>query len=60
MNNLNLKSMKEVRKKLRNNQTKAEVIVWSRLRMKNLGVKFRRQYSIEKFVFDFYCPLLKI
>jgi very-short-patch-repair endonuclease len=40
---------------------KAEVILWSRLKNKGLdGYKFRRQYSIGKFVMDFYCPRLKL
>jgi len=39
----------------------AEVILWSRLRGKQLGgYKFRRQFSIEWFVTDFYCPELKL
>lgn len=39
----------------------AEVILWSRLKGKQLaGYKFRRQYSVEKFVVDFYCPALKL
>ena len=39
----------------------AEVILWSKLRGKGLdGHKFRRQYSIGKFVLDFYCPKLRL
>ena len=39
----------------------AEVILWSKLRNKGVkGYKFRRQYGIEKFVIDFYCPQLKL
>jgi very-short-patch-repair endonuclease len=46
---------------LRRNLPKAEVILWSRLKNKGLdGYKFRRQYSIGKFVVDFYCPRLKL
>ncbi len=37
------------------------VILWSKLKDKGLGgYKFRRQYSIGKFVIDFYCPKLKL
>jgi very-short-patch-repair endonuclease len=40
---------------------KAEVILWSKLKTKGLnGYKFRRQYSVGKFVIDFYCPRLKL
>jgi len=49
------------RKILRRNMPQAEVILWSKLRNKALkGYKFRRQYSIERFVIDFYCPQLKL
>lgn len=41
--------------------TQPEVILWSKLKGKNLGErKFRRQYSVDRFVLDFYCPELKI
>jgi very-short-patch-repair endonuclease len=40
---------------------KAEVLVWSRLRGKQvLASKFRRQYSVGPYVIDFYCPALKL
>lgn len=39
----------------------AEIILWGRLKGKQLeGYKFRRQYSIEHFVVDFYCPALRL
>ena len=39
----------------------AEVILWSRLKGKQLdGHKFRRQFSINAFVVDFYSPELKL
>lgn len=40
---------------------RAEVILWSKLKDKGLkGYKFRRQYSVEGFVIDFYCPKIKL
>jgi cyclase len=42
-------------KNLRNNQTFAEKLLWSRLRNNQLGVRFRRQHPISSFVVDFYC-----
>jgi very-short-patch-repair endonuclease len=52
---------KTKRKLLRNNMPPAEIILWSKLKGKKLGdYKFRRQYSVEKFVIDFYCPELKL
>jgi very-short-patch-repair endonuclease len=56
----NKKSEKCRRKILRRNMPRAEVILWSKLKGKGLDYKFRRQYSVEKFVMDFYCPRLKL
>ncbi len=41
--------------------TQPEVILWSKLKGSSLGGhKFRRQYSVDQFILDFYCPDLKI
>ncbi|MBI5634214.1 MAG: endonuclease domain-containing protein [Nitrospirae bacterium] len=49
------------RRALRNNMPDAEILLWSKLRGKGLnGHKFRRQYSVDRFVMDFYCPQLKL
>lgn len=48
------------RRTLRKNQTKSEYIIWQKLRSSQLGVKFRRQYGIGKFIVDFYCHKLKL
>lgn len=41
--------------------TKAEVILWEHLARRQMeGFKFRRQYSVNQFVIDFYCPQLKL
>ncbi len=50
----------EYAKQLRNNPTKAETILWLRLKGKQLGVKFRRQHPIYKYSVDFYCHELKL
>jgi len=42
-------------KSLRNRQTFAEKLLWSRLRNNQLGVRFRRQHALSNFVVDFYC-----
>jgi len=39
---------------------KPEALLWARLKSKELGYKFRRQYSIGSFIVDFYCPELKL
>lgn len=57
----NRKSEKIKRQNLRNDLPPAEVILWSYLKAKQLkGYKFRRQYSIGKYIVDFYCPILKL
>jgi len=48
------------RKQLRNNATVVEKLLWSKLRNSQLGVKFTRQYSVENYVVDFYCPKKKL
>lgn len=52
---------KEKRRALRRNETIAEKNMWSQLRNRQLlGLKFRRQYSVDQYVIDFYCPEYKI
>ncbi|MVM28938.1 DUF559 domain-containing protein [Spirosoma sp. HMF4905] len=48
--------MKELRRELRQSQTKAEDVLWDELRGRRLAnVKFRRQHSFGHFIVDFYC-----
>lgn len=54
------KSEQEKRRYLRKNMTRAEVILWYELKNKKLGARFLRQYSIGKFVVDFYAPDIKL
>ncbi|MBE9214711.1 DUF559 domain-containing protein [Plectonema cf. radiosum LEGE 06105] len=57
----NKKSEKEKRRKLRQNIVKAEKIIWDKIRNRQIeDCKFRRQYSVDKFVIDFYSPKLKL
>ncbi|MCK5400115.1 MAG: endonuclease domain-containing protein [Flavobacteriaceae bacterium] len=57
----NRKYLKEFRRKLRNNPTKAESLLWKALRKSQLeDRKFRRQQSIENFIVDFCCPTEKL
>ncbi|HEX9740868.1 MAG TPA: endonuclease domain-containing protein [Ignavibacteriaceae bacterium] len=57
----NRESEKVNRRKLRRNSTKAEEILWDYLKnRKLLGLKFKRQYSIDQFVIDFYCSEIKL
>jgi very-short-patch-repair endonuclease len=41
--------------------TRAEKVLWINIRNeKILGVKFRRQFSVGKFILDFYSPSLRL
>ena len=40
---------------MRRAPTQAERTLWSRLRGRQLGVRFRRQHAVGHFVVDFYC-----
>jgi very-short-patch-repair endonuclease len=51
----NTVELKDRRKELRKNSTKAEQILWFELRNNKLGVKFKRQHSIGGYITDFYC-----
>jgi very-short-patch-repair endonuclease len=54
-------SEKEKRRSLRKNMPKSEVILWSKLKNKQMqGKRFLRQYSVDQYVLDFYCPELKL
>lgn len=38
-----------------------EIILWSRLKNRQLGgLRFRRQYSVGRYVVDFYCPEVRL
>lgn len=57
----NLNSQKIKRQILRKSMPPAEIILWLKLNRKQLrGYKFRRQYSVGRFVIDFYCPKVKL
>ena len=56
----NRKENKFLRKKLRLEMPKGEILLWQRLNNKKMGYKFRRQYSIGSYVVDFYCPQFKL
>ncbi len=48
--------MKDFARKLRKNMTKQEVVFWQQIRKNRLGVRFRRQHSIDdQYIADFYC-----
>ncbi|MDQ8003230.1 MAG: DUF559 domain-containing protein [Pedobacter sp.] len=52
---------KSFRKQLRRNQTSAETAFWLQVRANRfLGLKFRRQHTIDKYTVDFYCAEAKL
>jgi len=53
--------MKNIRRLLRNNAPTAERILWQQLQGKKFkGLKFRRQYSVDRYYVDFYCASLRL
>ncbi|GLR05122.1 endonuclease [Vibrio hyugaensis] len=56
----NLKYQKKIRSQLRSNMPKPEEVLWQRIRRKQLGVKFRRQHGIGRYIVDFYCAELSL
>ncbi|MBI5290061.1 MAG: endonuclease domain-containing protein [Chloroflexi bacterium] len=47
--------LKPVAREMRRTPTAAEAALWQHLRGSKLGVKFRRQHAIGRFIADFYC-----
>ena len=48
-------------RKLRKRPTRAEALLWSHLRRRQLlGAKFRRQVIIYGWIVDFYCPEIRL
>ena len=51
----------DIRRRLRLHSTKSEVILWKQLRNKRLlNLKFKRQYGVDNYAVDFYCPKFKL
>jgi len=57
----NLWVAKEKRRALRKEMPKPELLLWAKIKSKQLGgYKFRRQFGFGKFIVDFYCPAVKL
>ncbi|GGA89020.1 hypothetical protein GCM10008015_31920 [Flavobacterium palustre] len=53
--------LKELAKELRNNSTKAEIILWLKLKGKQMyGYDFHRQKPIDNYILDFFCHELML
>ncbi len=54
-------ALKEIARTLRNNSTLGEILLWKKLRNKQmLGFDFHRQKPIDQFIVDFYCSELQL
>ncbi len=53
-------NLKELARKLRNNSTLSEVLLWKNIKGKSLGVEFHRQVPILEYIVDFYCHELRL
>lgn len=56
----NKNKYKQRRQTLRGNMAEPEKRLWHILRNSQMDFKFRRQYGIESYIVDFYCPVLKL
>jgi very-short-patch-repair endonuclease len=57
MHDKNINYLKKYRRELRKKMTPAEVALWQMLRNRQLdGIRFVRQYSLNNYIMDFYCP----
>jgi len=57
----NTPEMTPIRRKLRRQPTQAEIVLWSRLRNRQVhDFKFRRQYSVDRDVTDFFCAEVQL
>ncbi len=55
------KNLKEFSRRLRNNSTLSEVLLWEYLRAgKMMGYKFNRQKPLLNYIVDFYCKSLNL
>ncbi len=55
------KNIKQISRTLRKHMTEEEVILWSRIRRKQIKeAQFYRQKPVGNYVADFYCPKAKL
>ena len=53
-NNRLYENLKMKAQNMRDNPTKAEKLLWKAINKKQLGIKFRNQHIIDRFIVDFY------
>jgi len=55
------RQLKPVARGMRHEPTPAEEVLWQALRNRKVaGAKFRRQFTIDRFIVDFYCAEAKL
>lgn len=52
--------LKPLARELRKRATFPERLLWSRLRRRQLGVRFLRQRPIDQYIVDFWCPAYQL
>ena len=52
--------LKSLARKLRQNSTLAEILLWKNLKGNALGCEFHRQVPIDQYIVDFYCHELRL
>ena len=52
--------LKKLARKLRNNMSPPEILLWNQLKGKRLGFDFHRQKPIDNYIVDFFCSKLKL
>ncbi len=54
-------ALKHLARRLRNNSTLSEVLLWKQLKGKKMGgYAFYRQRPIDRYIVDFFCPELML
>ncbi len=56
---ISFKTLKERAKEMRLNPTEEEKLLWNKF-LRNYVPRFHRQYVIEPYIVDFYCPKLGV
>jgi very-short-patch-repair endonuclease len=56
-----LQELSDRARQMRRDHTRAEAAAWELLRdRRTLGLKFRRQVPIDRYIVDFYCPEIRL
>ena len=57
----NTKKQRDIRRELRQHGTPAEATLWKFLKGRQINnLRWRRQFSIETYILDFYCPAARL